>query len=212
MAWCLLSHGSYEPFFIWGESPEAFAVTAQVPLVGDFVLAKRQTLKVFILNQHPLPSAEASVTLLLSALLRTSEVGARRRSFSTLTHSVSNVMGSRMLSMRHPVKHYETVGAVSCSINSFRYATTISFSSCVNSSNSFTSGAIGVSKILLGVDFIVPSIYQLLFQPVLYLQAGDAFEMLRVTGHKDKILLQGRCGDEHIHVTNLLTLFLQHIA
>ena len=109
MLWWLLAHGSYEPFFIWGESPEAFAVTAQVPLVGDLILAEGQSLKTFILNQHPLSSAEASVTLLLSALLRTSEVGARWRSLFTLAHSVSNVMGGRILSMRRPVKHYEAV-------------------------------------------------------------------------------------------------------
>lgn len=51
----------------------------------------------WLLNQHPLSSAEASVTLLLSALLRTSEAGARWRSLFTLAHSVSNVMGGRIL-------------------------------------------------------------------------------------------------------------------
>lgn len=115
MSWSF-AHGSYEPFFIWGESPEAFAVAAEVPLVGNLILPIGQAVETATQNQHTFAATEPAVALLLAALLRTTEASASRRSLSAFSHNVSNVMSGRNISPRHSVKHYETVGVSECVI------------------------------------------------------------------------------------------------
>ena len=115
MSWSF-AHGSDEPFFVGGESPETFAVAAEVPLVGDFVLPIGQAVETATQNQHTFAATEPTVALLLAALLRTTEASASRRSLLTFTHNVSNVMSGRSVSSRHSVKHYEAVGAIGVSL------------------------------------------------------------------------------------------------
>ena len=63
------SHFFLIPIFFRSPAPETLSVTTKIPLTCNLVLAPRKFLKMLIVHQHMLSSAEFSMTNLLSALL-----------------------------------------------------------------------------------------------------------------------------------------------
>lgn len=88
----------------------AFAVTSQIPLFYYFPLSKRKSAIHFRMCKQSFTSTKFAMTDLFASLLRlTTAPCANRCSFSTFTHNDCNVMRGRRLSLRHSVKHYETL-------------------------------------------------------------------------------------------------------
>ena len=104
------SHFFLKPLLFRSPTIEALSITPKIPLACNLVLAPRKFLKMLIVHQHMLSSAEFAMTNLLSALLRlTAATCACWKSFSTFTHIACNVVSGRKLSLRHSVKHYEAI-------------------------------------------------------------------------------------------------------
>ena len=105
----LFAHSSDEPFLIWSKSPVAFAITAEIPLFGNLILAVRQAAEMATRNQHVLAATESAMAIFLSAFLRMPRPSACGRLLLAFSHNVSNVMSGRSYSPRRLIKHYETV-------------------------------------------------------------------------------------------------------
>lgn len=112
------SHFFLKPLFFRGPAPEALSITTKIPLTCNLVLEHGKFLKMLIVHQHMLSSAEFAMTNLLSALLRlTAATCACWKSFSTFTHIACNVVSGRKLLLRHSVKHYEAISLNCCFIS-----------------------------------------------------------------------------------------------
>ena len=112
------SHFFLIPLFFRSPTIEALSITTKIPLACNLVLAPRKFLKMLIVHQHMLSSAEFAMANLLSALLRlTAATCACWKSFSTFTHITCNVVSGRKLSLRHSVKHYEAISLNCCFIS-----------------------------------------------------------------------------------------------
>ena len=96
-------------------TPICFSITAQIPLIHDFMLSIRQCLISTSKNHHSLFSTKPTMTSLLALFLRLAATNSADRSLlSTFTHNVCNVMRGRILSLRHSVKHYKAPGINDC--------------------------------------------------------------------------------------------------
>ena len=105
------SHEFHVPIFTWRVAEIVFTISTQVPLFYNFPLAKRKFAIVFSIDKHLFTSAKFAMANLFPNLLRlTAAPCANWCSFLTFTHNVCNVMRGRKLSLRHSVKHYETLG------------------------------------------------------------------------------------------------------
>ena len=103
------------PFSIREMTPICFSITAQIPLIHDFMLSIRQCLISTCKNHHSLFSTKPTMTSLLALFLRLAATNSADRSLlSTFTHNVCNVMRGRILSLRHSVKHYKAPGINDC--------------------------------------------------------------------------------------------------
>ena len=73
-------------------APKAFAIAAEIPLVGNLVLTIWHTIIQAALNQNVFAAAETSVAVLFATFLRVSNVWTTRKSFLAFSHCVSNVV------------------------------------------------------------------------------------------------------------------------
>ena len=104
------SHELDIPFFIRKVATIMFAITTQVPLLNNFPLTEGKLVVPFRKYQNLFLPAEFTMANLFASLLRLATAPSACRSLLfTFAHNVSNVMRGRRLSLRHSVKHYETV-------------------------------------------------------------------------------------------------------
>ena len=97
-----------------------FAISPQVPLLNNFPLTEGKLVVLLRKYQNLFLPAEFTMANLFASLLRLATAPCACRSLLfTFAHNVSNVMRGRRLSLRHSVKHYETV--IICIITSWRY-------------------------------------------------------------------------------------------
>lgn len=104
------SHELDIPFFIRKVATIMFAISTQVPLLNNFPLTEGSQVVLLRKYQNMLLPAEFAMANLFASLLRLATApNACRSLLFTFAHNVSNVMRGRRLSLRHSVKHYETV-------------------------------------------------------------------------------------------------------
>lgn len=104
-----LPHQPDIPFVILIAMTIVFPVTAQIPGIHHFYLAKRQTVPSAAKDSPSLLATELSVAHSLSSLLRSaSSPNCVGLPFSASAHNVSNVVRSRNISSRPSVLHYKT--------------------------------------------------------------------------------------------------------
>ena len=106
-----LSYQFDVPFISWFRMIVILSITTQIPLFNDFPLTIRKFFKLEGMNHCLFSTTKHTMAHLFTLFLRFATAPcANRRSFSTFTHNDCNVMRGRRLSLRHSVKHYETLG------------------------------------------------------------------------------------------------------
>ena len=106
----LFPHKFSIPFFIWRMTTKVFTISTKIPLHDNFPLTERKKFVLFGMDKYLFQSAKLAMADLFASLLRlTAAPCAYWSPFSAFTHNVCNVMRGRRLSLRHSVKHYETI-------------------------------------------------------------------------------------------------------
>ena len=86
-------------------APKAFAIAAEIPLVGNLVLTIWHKIIEAALNQNVFKAAETPVAVLFATFLRVSYVWTTRKSFLAFSHCVSNVVAVAAYSRDCRLKH-----------------------------------------------------------------------------------------------------------
>ena len=106
----LFTHKFDIPIFVREVAKIVFAISTKIPLPDNFPLTERKKIKLFRKDKYLFQSAKLAMAELLASLLRlTAAPCAYWSPFSAFTHNVCNVMRGHRLSLRHSVKHYETI-------------------------------------------------------------------------------------------------------